>query len=219
MRFFFLILTFLTAQQFFPQAGFISAAKKKKTFSLPFELFAGKKLVHQTFYAQTNTFNAFDAARPLNLLGLGVNGHFVMTRGHDWFGHANLLMLLPQTISINNTEQAYLYGYSVALSLYGFNLLNEKKRNELVISAGLNAGNTCLGGHQQLRQKNAFIGPMASSYIKIYIRNFSIAFNLQYDYDITNPNWKKSWFVKTEQMQINKWRQSGLSAFLCFGFN
>ena len=182
------------------------------------DFIVGKKIFNDNFYSQINSFDNIDIQTPVNFIGVGLNGYFITSMsGPNYPGHMALLYLVPQAISINS-EKCSLTGYTFSMSAYGWNLLRDNSKHMIIVSTGINVGNLRINGSGSLQQKNPFFAPMISLCPKFLIYHFSVSMNIQYDYDITNPNWKKTWFGNSNFVHANKLRQSGLTALICLGY-
>lgn len=186
----------------------------------PMELFYGKKWFQQSFYNQLGTLEKPDLVSPLNCVGLGASGNFIMTRGGSYSGHFFLTYIMPQYIAIDSAESGKISGCIVSVSFFGWELLKNRKHVHCIISGGANFGRLRILGNERLRQKNAQLSPMISLQPYVYIGKMKLGLNLQYDYDVSKTRWKRTWFAdKNNLAPIAPFRQTGVSAFLCLGWN
>jgi hypothetical protein len=186
----------------------------------PLELFFGKKYVQQSFYNQLGTLAKPDLVSPLNCVGLGGSGDFILTRGGSYSGHFFLVYIVPQPIKIDSIEGGKISGCIFSASLFGWELLKNQKHVHCIVSGGINLGRLRILGSDMLHQKNAQFAPMAALQPYFYIGKMKLGLNLQYDYDVSKTRWKRTWFApKQYQHSIAPLRQTGASAFFCVGWN
>ena len=184
--------------------------------NLPLDFFAGPKVFTRPFYDQLNTTKHFDLFHPVNLVGIGYNGAFTMSRGYGYYGHVALLFVLPQQLHIKG-RTADLSGFVVSCSLAGVDLLPQDDKTDLIFSMGFNTGRLRTYHNDSLRQKNPFFSPMVAFLPKIVFKRFEAGLNLQYEYDISSPNWRRTYFSKKEQVSIDRFKQTGYTVMFFIG--
>lgn len=185
-------------------------------FVIPFHLMFGTKQFNSSFYDQLNTLDKFKIFQPVTLIGLGFNGQFIVNREYHHNGHLNLLLVVPQDITINN-QQGKLTGFIFSCSLFGVDLLKKKRNSKLIISVGFNTGRLRIYQNQLLAQKNPFFAPMISFLPKFTIKRITLGLNIQYDYDISSLNWRKTLFTSDHKTLLDKFQQTGLTTLFFIG--
>ena len=177
----------------------------------------GTKQFSSSFYKQLNTLDIFKILQPVIFAGLGYNGQFDVSRGTFYFGHIALLYVIPQDITLNN-QKGKLTGFMFSCSLYGVDILKEKKNTNLIISVGFNTGRLRIYQNELLRQKNPFFSPMVSFLPKFTIKKITFGLNIQFDYDISSPNWRKTQFANSNKTLLDKFQQTGVTTLIFIGY-
>jgi hypothetical protein len=195
-----------------------TVAKDSTKFVFPFDVMLGTKEFTYSFYDKLNTVNNFKILRPVNLIGVGYNGEFNVTRKYHYYGHYALLFVVPQDIIINN-QKGKLTGFVFSCTLYGIDLLRKNKNIDLIISAGFNTGRLHIYQNDLLKQKNPFFSPMISFLPKFTFKKISFGLNIQYDYDISSTNWRRTNFSSSSKIQLNKFQQTGITTLLFVGIH
>ena len=192
--------------------------KRSEKYEPPYQLMIGSKLFNTSFYNQLNTINKFKIIQqPATFIGLGHNGQWRINRQFIYYGHIALLYIVPQEIEINN-QKGKLTGFMFSCSVYGFDLLNKKKNSDLIISFGFNSGRLKISKNELLRQKNPFFAPMISFCPKFTIKRIIIGLNAQFDYDISKPNWRKTFFANSNKIPLDKFYQTGITTLFFVGY-
>lgn len=197
--------------------GFILAQKDKSKSINSFDLYYGYRPSFQNFYNQLNTTNKFEFNRPIQMIGFGVSGRFPMTRDGSICGHFVYNQIIPQSIYINDTINCQITGFNFSYA-NGDAISTSSGLFTLFYYAGFNTGRLRLYGNQLARQKNVYFSPKIGIQPKITYKNFAVSFIIECEYDITNPNWKHTFFSNKEQTKINKIRQSGVTGQIGIGY-
>lgn len=94
-------------------------------------------------------------------------------------------------------------GFNVGITLFGYDFLKSEKF-DLITCVGFNTGRVWLKGNDQFKQKNPYFSPVLTILPKVIFKKISIQLRCSYDYDITNKNWKRKGFSKTELLSLDK---------------
>jgi hypothetical protein len=183
----------------------------------PFELFIGKKIHQNTFYNQLNTYKSFDYLSPVTLVGIGVNSQLNISRTYSYCGNVIIAFIIPQIIAIDNLGEGKITGYTFSFSIAGFDVFKNSKWLKLFCSTGINTGKIRIINNDMVWQRNLYLSPMVSVCPKFIIKKLTVAFNFQYDYDITNARWKRAWFAEHKRVDLGSFRQTGITVYTCFG--
>lgn len=185
----------------------------------PFDVFIGKKYYQNSFYNQLNELNSPSLNAPLTFVGLGYNGAFVVNRDYSYCGHMALLYIIPQKIDVDTNHVGKISGYVFSASVAGWDLFKKNRKFDLMLSLGANVGRLRILRNEALKQKNTILAPMVAWSPSWKIKRIVVTFNFQYDYDFSKKDWRRMRFSKTDKMALNRFNQSGLSAFICVGMN
>lgn len=183
----------------------------------PFELMIGTKQFNSTFYDQIKTIDNFKIYQPVNFVGLGLSGNIAISRAFSYWGHIAFLYAIPQDIKINS-QNGKLTGFMFSCSVFGIDILRKKKNADLIISVGFNTGRLRIYQNELLRQKNPFFAPMISFHPKFTIKKVSLGLNIQLDYDLSRPNWRKTYFANTNKTLLDNFKQTGLTTLFFIGY-
>lgn len=185
----------------------------------PFHVFIGKKYYQNSFYKQLNELDSPSLNAPVTFVGLGYNGGFVVNRDYSYCGHMALLYIIPQQIRIDTNVAGKISGYVFSTSVVGWDLFKKNKKFDLMLSLGANVGRLRILKNEVLKQKNTILAPMVALSPSWKIKRIVVNFNFQYDYDFSKTDWRRMRFSKSEKIPLNRFNQSGFSAFICVGVN
>ena len=154
-----------------------------------------------------------------NIIGVHVSGYGCGS-AFSYCRYISLIFnqVLPPIKKINDTLNTNLIGYYISY-LDGVNIIKNSSNIDLVISLGFEFGRLRLYGNPLLRKKNSFFAPKIEIQPKIKIKRFVIGGFLGYGYDISNPNWKNTWFSKDKSYSLDKLSQSGYSWQVFLGWS
>ena len=195
----------------------VTAQKGSSASSTSFDLYYGYRPSFQNFYNKLNTTSKFDLNQPLQIIGIGISGQFIVTRGNNFFGHFIYNQVIPKDIILNDTIKCKITGFNFSYG-YGDAITSKTGLFSLYYYAGFNTGRLRTYGNELARQKNFYFSPKIGLQPKIKIKNIAISLIIECDYDITNANWKHNTFSSRNQTKINKFRQSGITGQLGIGY-
>lgn len=201
----------------------IAWAQKKtntETASYSYDVSFGNKIYNNSFYSQLNTFTKADISIPTQFIGIGISGAFwagSKSKSFKYDGHIYFNQIVPQKIRLNDTLAPLITGNCLSMG-FGKDLLSKTNTVDIIISGGFNMGRIRLYGKEITNQKNFYFSPKISIQPKVKIKSISFSIRGDYEYDISNPNWKKLYFSKENPIILNKFNQSGLSLFFCVGY-
>ena len=183
-----------------------------------FDVLYGYRTGFQNFYNQINTTNKLEFNAPLQTIGFGITGEFSVGPGKNFFGHLCFHQIIPQTIQIQDSINCNITGFVVS-SAYGWSLIQKTKNINLYFYLGSNLGHVRVYDNALTRQKNAFISPKVGIQPKVKLGPIALSMIIEVEYDISNPNWKRSvFFPSKEQTHLNKLRQSCITSQICIGY-
>ncbi len=206
---FVILMTFVTVS--------LTAQNDKNHGLNSFDLYYGYRVYSQDFYKQLNTINSIELNMPLQTVGIGISGYFPVQRKGGFYGHFIYNQILPQSIKIQDTLTGKISGYVFSFAC-GRTLVKSLKNFSLNYYIGFNTGRTRLYSNDLIRQKNYFFSPKVGIQPKIKIGRIGLTCIIEYEYDITNPSWKKMSFRPAEIIKANSLRQSGITGQLGFCF-
>ena len=130
----------------------------------------------------------------------------------------NHKQILPKDEIFNDSLISTITGFRS--SIYkSVSYINKQENIQLAFLFGAEFGRLCLYGNPLLRKKNDYFAPKIEIQPKIKLKRLVIGGAIGYGYDISNPNWKDTWFSKDKSYTLNKLKQSGFSwqVFLGWG--
>jgi hypothetical protein len=198
-------------------SSFLTAQKDTTGATNSFDLYFGYRPSFQNFYNQLNTTNKFALNAPLQIIGIGTSGEFVVTRDGNFYGHFIYNQVIPKDIIVNDTIKCKITGFNFSFA-YGDAISTRSGLFSLYYYAGFNTGRLRIYDNDLTRQKNVYFSPKIGIQPKIKYKDISLSFILECDYDITNPNWKHTLLSNREQTRITKFRQSGITAQIGIGY-
>lgn len=198
-------------------SSYLIAQKDSSVSTTSFDLYFGYRPSFQSFYNQINTTSKFDLNTPLQIVGIGISGQFIVTRGDNFFGHFIYNQVIPKDITLNDTIKCKITGFNFSYG-YGDAITSKTGLFSLYYYAGFNLGRLRTYSDELARQKNFYFSPKIGIQPKIKIKNIAISLIVECDYDITNPNWKHNTFSSRDQTKITKLRQSGVTGQIGIGY-
>ncbi len=181
------------------------------------DVFYGYRLYSQSFYDQLNTVNKIRFDKPLQTTGVGLSGYFSSTAKMGWHGHLIYNQVIPQIIYIQDTIKGKITGFTFGAA-FGRALKTKNESFALLYCLGFNTGRLRMFDNQFLRQRNSFFSPKISIQPKIKIGKLALSFLIEYEYDISNPLWKKTLSASDNQTQISNLRQSCITGQVGLGY-
>jgi hypothetical protein len=131
---------------------------------------------------------------------------------------ANYKQILPKKEFINDSLNTSLTGFRSSI-FRGVSYINKKKNIQLAFLFGFEFGRLRLYGNSLLRKKNGYLAPKIEIQPKFKIKQLVVGGSFGYGYDISNPNWKDTWFSKDKSYSLSKLRQSGYSWQIFLGWS
>lgn len=213
----YLILLLLVS---FSLSSQIDSIKKEKKYyyQFPFSPAYGTKLLKDSYFNdQLNSSGNYSFNRPLSYVGIICSEHIAVNmRGH-YFANFYYSQVLPSTITINDTLNSNLTGCQIGIGLFGFDPVR-RERVRLPITIGFNTGRLRFYGNENMLWKNGYFSPKISVHPWFQLGRISLAAIIDYEYDVSNLNWKKMPGNKNPELQPSKLSQTGLTAQLTIGY-
>jgi hypothetical protein len=178
---FVILMTFVTV--------FLTAQNNQKHGLNSFDFYYGYRVYSQEFYKQLNTINSIELNKPLQTVGIGTSGYFPVQRMGGFYGHFVYNQIIPQSIKIQDTLTGKISGYIFSFAC-GRTLIKSLRNFSLNYYIGFNTGRIRLYENPLIREKNYFFSPKVGIQPKIKIGKIGLTFIVEYEYDVTNPNWK-----------------------------
>lgn len=175
-----------------------------------FDLYYGYRPQFQNFYNQLTTVNDFDFGKPLQMIGIGSSGNYVINMDGNFTGHLIYNQIIPRSIHVQDTLKGKLSGFIFSLAVgSAFTIKSEKFAFYYYV--GLNTGRLRMYGNDLIKQKNAFVSPKIGIQPKIRIGKISLSLILDYAYDLSKSDWKKTLFSNGNKVQPASLRQTGFT--------
>ena len=207
-------------------SGFCQKKKPTKdvdsTHEFSLDIVYGTRLFNNEFYSQVNTQRNFSFNRPVQVAGIGSSGVISMSGryGTSWIGgHIAYCQVIPQKIAINDTVSCNLNGYLYSMTLAGIDIFSRSKTFALLASAGFNTGRLRLHGNEWARQKNPFFSPKFTLQPKIRMRMLVLSVRAEYEWDISSPNWRRTYPANENKITLEKFRETGTTILFCVGLH
>jgi hypothetical protein len=179
-------------------------------------VFGLKYLASNHFYGQLNTLNNSSVIRPLSYVGFNFVG--VLGEKEDRFTEElTYCQIVPQTILIGDASSVKITGFSLGYGVGG-DLLARVKGMELNWLVGFNTGRLRLYGNDSMKEKNPFFSPKVSLSPRFKIGKCVLSLRAEYEYDISRKGWRRTYFAKGSQANLQTLNQSGLTVTMGIGY-
>jgi hypothetical protein len=184
-------------------------------------LYGGKNYT-ENFYNQFNTLQHTTLFNPVQVIGIGVctpPDHFKTKKGKlaRYVQHLSYSQVIPQEIRALDTVSARLTGFVFSASI-GLDLLGNSKHFNLMVSGGFNTGRLRMYQNELLRQKNPFFSPKISVEPGVRFGKVILSLKVEYEYDISSGNWRRTFFANKDKANLNSFQQSGLTTLISVGY-
>jgi hypothetical protein len=191
------------------------------------DLTYGNTVFQKDFGGQLNTVNNYRHGRPMQYLGLMIGGMYTngkKTRSSNFI----MAQYLPQRFQLNDSVTGTISGSLFGLA-FGFDCFPKTRAFDLFFSGGLNIGRLKLVQEQlsyfdyrrnTLHRKNMFISPKIGVMTKVFIWEFCITLNAEYNYDISGPRWHEKLLSvgKPRSVAVPGFNQSGFQFSIGLGY-
>jgi hypothetical protein len=184
------------------------------------DLVYGNRAFNNAFYKQVNTLDNYSVNTPLQVAGFGYSGRIPVDgryRSGYLYGHWYYTQVIPQKIRINDTIKANINGYMVSIDIAGFGMFRKSKIFHMMGSLGFNSGRLRMHKNEWARQKNPFFSPCISLQPRILIGSVVLSFIASYEYDISSPAWRRTYFATKNKIDLEKFKETGATLFVCLG--
>ena len=168
---------------------------------------------HITFTRKQNSMFSH-----INNIGYRYSFPGVITKKLHCYNSFSFNQSLPKEEVINDTLNTKITGYNFDM-LIGLDIFNKSRNIDLALLFGFEVGRLRLYGNPLLRKKNGHFAPKIEIQPKIKLKRLVIGGTIGYGYDISNPNWKDTWFSKDKSYTLNKLKQSGFSWQVFLGWS
>lgn len=182
-----------------------------------FDVYYGYRSFSGNFYNQFSKITKPDLSLPLQVVGVGVSGRFIVTRGSNFNGHFTYSKVIPQRIKVQDTLSGKVGGFFVSFG-YGTSLIRVPRVFDLDVYTGFNTGRIKITGNELLQQKNPFFSPKIGLQTKLTLCNIAISLRGEYEYDISKVNWRRTLVANENKVNLAGFRQTGITALLGIGY-
>ncbi len=180
------------------------------------DIYYGYRIYQNSFYNQLNTLNDAKTNAPPQIIGVGISGHDHLVGPWALQPIITYYKIIPTKIYIEDTLNTKLSGFVFGFGL-GKSLATKNKNLSISAYLGFNTGRTTLTKNEFISQKNQFFSPKITIQPKVIIKHVAISFIVEYEYDITNPAWKQTYFDKKTYL-LNTFNQTTATALLSLGY-
>jgi hypothetical protein len=181
-----------------------------------YDVYYGHRSYFQNFYNQLNTTKNIQFNKPIQTIGFGTSGRIIDDKNGNFYGHLIFNQVIPQSIIINNNINCKITGFVFSAAFGGGPTY---KKFSTYFYFGFNTGRLRMYGNELVRQKNAFFSPKIGLQPKIKFGKLALSLIFEYEYDVTNPNWKRTDFSNNNKINLTSFRQTGITAQLGVGYN
>jgi hypothetical protein len=186
------------------------------------DFYYGYRSFSGNFYNQFNTTGKNDLRMPLKIVGVGVSGRFYHSIGALWgrsfSGHFTYSHVVPETITVQDTLRAKVNGFVFSFG-YGTSVVHINNLFDLDVYSGFNTGRLKFSGNELLRQKNPFFSPKLGLQSRFIVKRLAFTMRCEYEFDVSRSNWRRTLVASENKVNLQKFRQSGVTALLGIGYS
>lgn len=186
---------------------------KKDSSSLKFfEVFVfsyEQKIFQSNFDHQVKTFDQYSMGAPGNYISISSYEPLAIKKGL-FPDYSTLSFMIPSIITINDSVQEKMNGYSCKLSILGKYIIHKKNFDCFAIG-GIEFGRTKLTNDKNEKLKNPFFAPYAGLVFRASIAKFSIFASAIYDYDVSKLGWKTVGHSIPQTIPVDDFNQTGFT--------
>ncbi|MGZ4056674.1 MAG: hypothetical protein ACXVPU_11140 [Bacteroidia bacterium] len=184
-----------------------------------FNLYYGYKFFQQDFQGKFNTLQKYNYNKPIQLIGFGLSGPTVVTRSsRNYYCQSLFHIVVPQSVLLNDSIKSKVTGFVYSFGLGGY-LITKSKKFYTGFYLGVNTGRLRFYGNEIIRQKNPFFSPKIGIQPKVLIGKLTISLILEAEYDISKTNWRRMTFANKDKINIEQFRQTGITTLLGISYN
>jgi hypothetical protein len=140
-----------------------------------------------------------------------------VSREYTFYSHLIYSQIVPQTIQVKDTIKCKITGFVLGVAC-GKALITKSGLFSTFLYIGFNTGRLRMYGNELVNQKNPFFSPKVGLQPKIKLGRLAISFIIEYEYDISNSNWKRTYFSNNTKTNLNSLRQTGITGQLGIGY-
>ncbi|MCR9171397.1 MAG: hypothetical protein NXI10_02825 [bacterium] len=176
-------------------------------------------IYNNDFISEFNTFNNYEALRPVNSVGLSVSSYYLANKKFQAGFHYSYAQILPHDINLNDTLTGRINGFNFSLSLASINVTPKSKHTNIAFGIGFNTGRLRMTAQNRRSQKNPYFAPALFFNPRFFLGRFVIGLRAEYQFDISRPTWR-SVNVNADQTSfaLSEFRQTGLIPSFSIGF-
>jgi hypothetical protein len=212
MKLFFLFFILLTTSLF---------GQKKEPKYLSLDVMYGQKILNESsFNGQLNSFNKPEFGGSISYIGIGISTSILVARGKifDHFGNIYYTQIIPQDIKINDTIKSKITGFNFGFTYFGFDIFPKQKIFNTYVTLGINTGRLRLYQNSLTEEKNPYFSPKIRLQPTLSLGLIRLSLHIEYEYDISKKNWRKTNFSKSDNINLNKTSNSGLNVLASIGY-
>jgi hypothetical protein len=168
---------------------------------------AGYRVHTANFYNQLNTVDSYKLNAPLQTAGIRWNEYYFAQRFNAFVG-LGYSQVLPHTIFIQDTLKGKITG---GIFDFNYGILFKTRSLNLHCYLGFNTGKLRMYGHELMKQKNPFFSPKIGVQPWLKFGKVALTAIVEYEYDVSKTNWKKSWFTNSNKVAVAPLRQSAIT--------
>jgi len=198
-------------------SGLHAQAIKGMTNLNTFDLGYGQKFLQKDFYNQLGSYSNIKIFEPLAYVGFGGISGFSRNKKSLYSGHIFYQHVIPQKVTIADSIDGKITGFNLAFTLLGKDLLGKSERFDFLVGFGVNTGRLRMYQNELIRQKNPYFSPKISLTPRARVGKVVFSLNVDYEFDISRPGWRRTIFANKDKINISNLRQTGFNAFFTVG--
>lgn len=195
------------------QSDSLALTKKDSSSFRFFETFVfsyEQKIFQTNFDQQVKTFDQYSMGAPANYISITSYEPIVIGKKGLFPDYSSLSFMIPSIITINDSIQEKMNGYSCKLTLLGKYIVR-KKSVHCFATGGLEFGRTKITNDKNEKLKNPFFAPYAGLVVRASIAKFSIFASAIYDYDVSKLGWKTVGNSIPQAITVDDFNQTGFT--------
>ncbi len=217
-----IITTIILGLTFGLNAQIDDESEKNNLIWLSVDLTYGNMLYNHRFNQQINSFEYSKVFNPIQTIGISFTQLVERNKTFDISNfettYISYTQVIPQRFEINDSITGRINGGNFGMNIFSYNFELKPYKFYLFTGIGFKTGRLRISSPEYRAMVNPYFAPMIIIQPLIRFGPLAITLRGEYLFDVTKKDWKSvKLSKKSNLMEINEFRQTGLNISLCIG--